>query len=313
MPRSGSVRSFLVLNRGCAAVVVLSLSAWTAGCESPPRTNGPESSATAEQSDAVAAASSENAPRDDSPVEKPAPEQKAPTRAAMKAKLLERAATLWAARKSEDWDAVFQFDANRDNPEITAQQFAEWSGENEPFVIVDYVINDAVVDEDLGWVAIESTAKMRQYPNIPARTNSRWEKWRLEEDGWFPVPLNVIDQYPVSPAERNVAAEPAFREALERSWEARVAGDWAAAYDLSDPRDHSEVGYEDFVTEMSVTDYLEYEIAWVEAMGEGGRARIVFRHKWIDPNLTKMPPQTVSHIENWVMVDGEWRRDLIQE
>jgi hypothetical protein len=229
------------------------------------------------------------------------------------AALIARAVTLWAAKKAEDWATVFEFDAARNNPDVTRDQFVDWAKENEPFVIVDYAITDAVAEGQYGWVALTSTTTMRQYPAIPPRTHDRWEKWRLEEDGWRPVPLDVVESYPIAPANRSTELEPALWEAARESWDARLEDDWETAYRLSDPRDYERVDYDQFVEGMAVSDYQEYRIAWVEATGDTARVFVTFRHKWNDPNMTKLPPEVTSQIEPWVRVDGQWVRDLTQE
>jgi hypothetical protein len=45
---------------------------------------------------------------------------------------------------------------------------------------------------------------------------------------------------------------------------------------------------------------------------EQGRVRVQFDAKKLDPNLTKLPPQTITATEDWIKVDGEWYRDLIR-
>jgi hypothetical protein len=129
----------------------------------------------------------------------------------------------------------------------------------------------------------------------------------------MPVPPQLAEDFPDSPARRDLSAEPRLRDRFEEAWAARCDRNFELVYQLSDPRDHADVPFEQFEEAVSVADYSDVQIIWLQVIEQQGRVRVKFNAKRRDPNLTKLPPQEIVALEDWIKVDGQWYRDLIRQ
>lgn len=224
--------------------------------------------------------------------------------------LRQRAERLWSARQAQDWSAMFAFQDPQAVEEVTEEEYVAWAEENEPFLIADFRLGDVIVNEDMGWVQINCRQGMRKYPEVPPREVHRWEKWHIRDGRWLPVPPQQIQNYPVTPAERDAAAEQRLLDRFRASWEARQEEDWDRLFELSDPRARGDIPEDEFAEAQGLIEYLDCDVRWVEVIGDRGRVRVAIRHKLNDPSMTKLPPRTILVTEQWVRVDGAWYRDL---
>ncbi len=234
------------------------------------------------------------------------PANQGPTTRADTASLQQRATQLWQARQAEDWDAVLRFEPPERQASINRDEFVKWQKQHQPFVIHSFALGRVQSDGQLGWVEANYESTMRQFPNVPARQATRWEKWQFRDGNWYPVPVQLQDQFPDAPALRNLTEEQRLRKRVERACQARMAGDWAAMHALLTPDQREQVTVENFVEEGEKFQYVECTIAWIQVLGERGQARMVYHLKSCDPSLTKLPPQEVPILERWTLVDGEW-------
>jgi hypothetical protein len=224
--------------------------------------------------------------------------------------LRQRAERLWQARQDRDWAAIFLFQDPQAVEGVTEEEYITWAEENEPFLIEDSRLGDVITEEEMGWVEVFARTSMRRFPAVPPRDVHRWEKWRVLEDGWFPVPPRELEHYPAAPAERDAAEEQRLLARFEASWEARRQGDWDRLFELSDPTIRDDIPREEYAQAQQMIEYLSCNVRWVEARGEHGSVRVEILHKLNDPSMTKLPPRTIAVTERWLKVDGEWYRDL---
>ena len=224
--------------------------------------------------------------------------------------LRQLAEQLWHARLEQDWAAIFPFQDPKSVEDVTEADFVAWCEAEEPFHILEYRLGDVLISDGMGWVEVHSRTAMRRFPDIPPRDTYRWEKWRLLEDRWYPVPPRQLEEYPASPAQRDAAEEQRLLARFEESWEARQTGDWDRLFQLSDPRTRSDIPRDEFAEAQGLIDYLSRKVRWVEVIGERGNIRVEVLHKLTDPSLTKLSPKLAVVTERWVKVENEWYRDL---
>lgn len=222
-----------------------------------------------------------------------------------------RAERLWTARVKEDWSTLYTLQEPRRRAAITEDDFVAWCQDNEPFRYQRFQLGRVETDGGLGWVEVQCAATVRKFPSVPARSVTRWEKWRVVEEQWYPVPLAQLDNYPGPPAVRNRAEEQRLREVFEQAWQARQEHDWERLYALTDPRDHEQVSAEDFIAGESLFERLSCALDWVEVIGDRGRVRALYEIRMNDPHMSKMAPAEMYLIEPWVKLNGQWYRDLL--
>jgi hypothetical protein len=224
--------------------------------------------------------------------------------------LRQRAARLWQARQDLDWAAIFPFQDPQAVEGVTEAEYIAWAEENEPFLVHEFRLGDVLTRGDMGWVEVDCRTSMRRFADVPPRAIHRWEKWRILEDGWYPVPPGQLEDYPASPAERDAGEEQRLLARFEASWEARCEEDWDRLFALSDPRTRGDIPRDEFAEAQGLIQYLTRDVQWVEAMGDHGRVRVEILHKLNDPSMTKLPPRLILVTERWVRIDDEWYRDL---
>lgn len=227
--------------------------------------------------------------------------------------LRQRALQYWTARREEDWSTLFLFEDTRGQEGVTEEAFIQWGKTESPFRVHGFELRDAVVDGPLGWVELEATTSPRKFAGARPVTLSRWEKWRLKDGEWMPVPDTQVEAFPESPARRDAAAESVLRDRFHESWQARLVDDWPRLYELTDPRDHGDVPFEKLTETHELFDYRAATVHWVQVLRgtSAGKVHVSIEHKLTDPSLTKAPPRIVTVTEAWVLVDGNWYLDLI--
>lgn len=224
----------------------------------------------------------------------------------LSAVLRTRADGYWRAQVAEDWGAVFDYLDPGIRSEWEKAAFVAWSEENEPFLIRKFAINDVMVADDFGWVDIDYTTNIRQFPDVPPKDASKLEKWWHREGAWYVVPQQLLDQVPAPPSQRDADAEARVRQRWEASWEARLNRNWRQLWELVDPRDKVGVLYEDFAEVEGLIEYFSYELYWVQVIGSDGKVRVNYEHRLHDPNLTKMQPIFKTITETWSLHEGQW-------
>ncbi len=224
--------------------------------------------------------------------------------------LHDRAEQLWQARQEEDWSTVYRFQLFPEGEEVAEADFAQWSENEEPFRYPSFRLGESVSDGEFGWVEVTCQTAMRRFPDLPPREVSRWEKWRRVDGVWFPVPADQLESYPTAPAERDLPEEARLRQRFEESWAVRLAQDWQALYEMCDPADLPDDPEARSVPKYLPLQFLEYELLWLEVIGDHGSIRLIMTHRIDDPSLSKLPPQRLVMTEQWVKRDGQWYLDL---
>lgn len=226
------------------------------------------------------------------------------------ANLGQRAETLWSARAADDCPLVFRFlEPDRHNA-TEESAFVAWCREEEPFRILEHRIGRILTEGELGWVEVDYLAAIRRFPELPPRRTARWEKWRLREGIWYPIPADEVDLYPDSPAVRNAPSEDRLRQRFLESWDARQRRAWSDLYRLVDPEDRAAISETEFADSEGLFDYLGLETQWVEVQGDRGKVHVTYHHKVTDPSLSKLPARSLSITEKWIQRDEQWYRDL---
>ncbi len=225
--------------------------------------------------------------------------------------LRQRAETLWTAREAEDWSTVFEFLEPARREATTREKFVTWADRQEPFRTHAADVQRVQVADELGWVEVDLKTSFRKMPQAPVTEVVRWEKWRVTENEWYPVPRPELDGYPAAPATRDLEAEAALRERWESAWHARSARDWKAFYQLIAPADREKVPFDEYAAEEEGVRYISHDLKWVEVVGDIGRVRVIYEVKSTDPAVRKAPPHKVDLTEQWITVDGKWYRKLL--
>jgi hypothetical protein len=162
----------------------------------------------------------------------------------------------------------------------------------------------------MGWVEVDYNTLIRRFETLPPRDAKLWQKWRYVDGQWHPVPLRDLVSYPEPPVRRNAREEAALRARFMQSWAARKAGDHKELYQFIDPLDQPRMPEEPYVDMQELLEYRTCQVNWVEVVGDLGRIHVTYTRKVTDPSLSKLPVETVSEIEDWVKMDGQWYRDL---
>lgn len=224
--------------------------------------------------------------------------------------LRQRAEQLWQARLAEDWVTAFNFEDTPQREQSSPEQYAVWCRENEPFITKSYQLDQVQTDQQLGWVEVSCRTALRRFPDLPARDVQRWEKWRVVDGQWYPVPRAEINNYPEPPALRDAAGEAQLAARFADSWRARREKDWPARYALVDPRERDRITVEELAKDEDRFEYLAMKVQWVQVVGDRGSVRVRYEIKRNDPSLTKMASEVVDVIEHWVRFENEWYRQL---
>lgn len=224
--------------------------------------------------------------------------------------LRERTNQFWLAKTTSDWDAVFEFYEPKIRDTLVKSDYMEWADKNELFQIHSFDIAQVQASGEIGWAEVEYRTSLRRFPDLDPRTAKQWQKWRLVDRDWYPIPQKEIKTYPEAPALRDAREEQRLRSRFEASWEARRARDWHRLHQLTDPRDHEAASEEDFAAVEELFDYLSHRLDWIEVIGDQGRIRVTYHHKLTDKSMEKLPARDATFIEAWVKSENEWYLDL---
>ncbi|MHC4991817.1 MAG: hypothetical protein ACYTGC_12635 [Planctomycetota bacterium] len=222
-----------------------------------------------------------------------------------------RADQLWRARAEEDWHTTYLFENPRRRDTATVEEYSAWKQGNEPFRVESYQIADVLVEDLHGWVELEVVASARRFPGAPSRRTTRWEKWFLFEDQWLPIPDQLQTDYPDSPALRDAEQEERVLARCQEFWNARRDEDWSRMLELVEPDDREQFTMDELEESQSILKYLSHEVRWVEVIGDKGRTRVRFEHRFNDPSMTKARPIVIENNERWIKVGDEWYVDLL--
>jgi len=201
---------------------------------------------------------------------------------------------------------MFQYIEPEKRKDWSRDAFAAWSENNEPFQVLDYTIKHVEEQGILGWVTVDYTSKIRQFPQSPARKAAKLEKWSQIDGVWYLVPKEKEASIPAPPSQRDAAAERRLRERFDEAWDARRRGDHDALYQMIDLDQRKQVSPALFDKGESVIDYLGAAVQWVEVVGDRGRVCVTYTFKLADPNMKKMQPQHKTIIEDWKLQQGQW-------
>lgn len=243
------------------------------------------------------------------PPKRPAPSATRETPGA--SDLKRRATALWQARVNRNWETAYTYVHPDIRARTTKDEFVAFCESEEPLVIKDARIGDVQVRDERGWAEVTYDSTMRKFPGVPARTTTTWDKWFIVDGAWYPVPDRMREDFPEAPARRDAAAEDALRARFLASWQARQTRDWNALYDLCDPPDRQHIPKEDLVESEELSEYLSYDVHWIEVVNQRGRVRVTYTVKTTDPNMTKLPPRDQTVTEGWILRDGTWYRDPV--
>lgn len=228
-----------------------------------------------------------------------------------KAALLATANKVWKARADRDCKTVAQYlDPKEYVSESPEDRLKVCEGD--PFRYEKYRVGDVEVDGAFGWVQVQYAAKIAPYQAEPAQEIETTEKWRLLDGQWYPVASRIQETCPEPPAQRNAADEKRLRERFESTWKMRLARDWKELYQTTDPNDRSKVSESDYAESEGLISYFEYDLDWVQVIGDVGEVRVTYTNKLADPNMTKMNPRKINISEHWIKRNGEWYRDLLR-
>lgn len=225
--------------------------------------------------------------------------------------LEQRARALWDARIKKDWKTAFEFVDPQIAAESNVEKYSEWCNNSEPFMYESYTLHEVVSEGRYGWAHVTYAARIRQFPKMPPREADQWQKWRVQDGKWYPVlDARAMESCPAPPALRNVAAEPALRARFEEAGKLRDKKDWPGLMKLVDPNDLEGMTPEAFAKEQERLSVLTQRVEWLQALGDNGMVFVVYNVKLNDPSMTNLPATDTPLIENWVLRDGVWYRDL---
>lgn len=208
---------------------------------------------------------------------------------------------------------MYAFETPERRAQIPLEDYLPWIEQSYPFKLQDYALEEARVDDDMGWLDVTYTSTLVRFPTAPPRETEITEKWHRVDAEWYPVPPDRVELYPVSPEHRDAEQEAALRSRFDRSWTLRREGDTDALYQMIDPDDRAMVDPTDFAEGEAFHDYVDIEVHWVEAIADRGRVNVTITYKLKDPSMTKLPPQQRRLTEQWILRDGQWYRDLAED
>ena len=218
---------------------------------------------------------------------------------------------LWTARIHDDWPVAFDFFEPQRRAVMELDKYIEWQKENEQFKYNSFKIGRVDVQAPVGWVELDTSTLMRKYPKVPARDVHRWEKWRIADGQWYPIPLRELEFYPAAPSERDAAEEARLKARFEVSWRARFDQDWHTLHEMVVPGRREQVTEEQIAESELLLKRVTYDLKWVEVIGDRGRVHAVYQIKLMD-NL-KEPPRETPVTEPWIKWQGEWYLDFTDQ
>lgn len=228
-----------------------------------------------------------------------------------RATLLAAAHMVWKARADRDCKTVAQYLDPIEYVTETAEERLKMC-EEDPFRYEKYRIGPVEVEGRFGWVHVDYAAKFSQFESEAAQEIQTFEKWRFHEGQWYPVAARIQETCPESPSLRDADEEKRLKERFEATWKMKLAKDWKALYQLTDPNDRARVAESAYAESEGLIQYFEYELDWVQVSGDVGEVRVTYTNKLADPNMSKLNPRKINLSEHWIKRNGEWYRDLLR-
>lgn len=216
----------------------------------------------------------------------------------------------WSARMRSDWAALFAFldpDVRRD---ATAEEYAAWAEQREPFVVHSFLIDSVEVSDGLGWAFVTSRTTLRRLPAEPV-VSQRVEKWRCRDGCWALVPPELLGTLPAPPSQRDRAAEPRLAERFLAAWNARRVRSADALRGFLDPEDDAAAAAELIAMQDRRLEHLRCDVLWTEAIGQRGRVRARLVVQAADPAINEGKPATTEMTERWIRRGDEWYCDIV--
>ncbi len=235
-----------------------------------------------------------------------------PNRGADRTALQATAEAVWKARANRDCQTIAKYLDPNEFAALTQDERVE-ECEKDPFRYEKYRITNVEVEGRYGWSHVEYSAKFAPYSAEPAQEIQTVEKWRLINDQWYPVPSRLEETCPESPSVRDAAEEARLKERFEKTWTLRLARDWKALYEMTDPKDHGNVSESTYADSEAMIEYFAHELDWVEVRGDVGEIRVTYDNKLNDPSMSKMRGRKINMSEHWIKRNGEWYRDLLRQ
>jgi hypothetical protein len=225
--------------------------------------------------------------------------------------LRERAEEAWKARLERDCKTTARFMDPKEYIIETPEKLVQIC-EEDPFRYEKYRIGKVETDGNFGWIWVDYAVRAAEYVKEPAQEMSIVEKWRLVDGLWYPIASRIEETCPEPRSKRDAAEEQRLRARFDQTWPLRLARDWKALYQLTDPKDRDRVPETQFVESESLIEYFEHEVDWVQVIGDRGELRVTYTNKLADPSMTKMNRRKINISEKWIKRDGEWYRDLLR-
>ena len=99
-----------------------------------------------------------------------------------------------------------------------------------------------------------------------------------------------------------------LRARVTSFWEARLQKNHAAIYDIYEPKLHEVASPAEFLRSRGLIDYFVYSIDDVRVDGDKGSSKVRYTWKPNHPSFSKMKPKDDVMEDQWIFVDGEWRK-----
>lgn len=217
-----------------------------------------------------------------------------------------RVSQVWEARKQQDWAKVFEYHPPDVRMGWVVDDFVKWSSDNEPFIVEDYTIRTVTFADGIGWAEVDYQARIRPYLDLPARSATTIERWRLVDGQWYMVVGKDL-RYSLSPPwTRDESQEPYLRARFDETWQYRQNGDWRSLWEMVDVNTRNEDEFDEFVEAQNLVRFTEHDLRWVEVIGDRGRICVMYRFQLNDPNLSKLKTEPKTVIENWTKREDQW-------
>lgn len=218
---------------------------------------------------------------------------------------------IWTARKTRDCKTVAAYLDPVEYDKLTdKERFDVCDGD--PFRYDRFKITKVEVEGHYGWVHVAYATRMIPFEKEAAQEVDTFEKWRFVDGQWYPVASRIQETCPESPGLRNAAREVDLKKRFEETWALRLSQDWNGLYEFVDPNDRDRVHQSDFVEAEGLIHYFDYELDWVQVMGDVGEVRVTYNNKLADPSLTRFPARKINLSEHYVLRNGVWYRDLVR-
>ena len=230
------------------------------------------------------------------------------------ATLSEQAKAFWNARVAGDWGTVYDILSPEDEEkQASREDFSSFRKEKGPFRYLSADLHAVEISGNKGWVRVVFRSGPTGLPDSITSEVQKWQIWQ-NKNGWHPVPKNEASQFPtLPPVLRLTQDQVQLKDRINTYWQAKTKQKWDDVYEFLEPGFKTHLPKEQYQKNKSLYDYVTYRIAWVEAKGDDGRARIDYTYRYNDPTVSKMPPEKKVLIEEWVKIEDEWFKNMRQD